>query len=463
MEAYARPIRELGEQLRAFVAKPRGSLFHVSTDAILRDAAIELAMGFEHHADNRSPFVRLDAPHTKDGSSWDACAQALRDAHAQRREAMAEHGYALPALPTPPAGRTAEARFAATVAQVLDARCEPLRGLVLVLAPGVIEDAASFERDLLRLATHSGIASVRWIVIALAPTELGAALAKATSAERASIAVDEELAAREMEARIEAGAAASASAPGPAQVGAAWPRGVVPPGARSATSDARAASLAASVGLPAAILGSALREVRTSVLRSGLALRRGDAVGAAQHQSRAVQLCTSAGLGREACLMELMLATCFVHAGQRDLAEERYRAVADRARDRGWLDLSAQAWMALGSMRLLARDRSGASVAYGWAGRAGRDGHEHTLAIEGYRMAGQLAAEDGNHELATRLFGEAIAIATHLPPPAAGRTSAPLAARQLADHCERMGLGAQATSLREQADRMDAAARTSAA
>jgi hypothetical protein len=301
---------------------------------------------------------------------------------------------------------------------------------------------------------------VRWIVI-----ETGACSISASHiAMSANVELDETRACSELEARLDAAAVAAPNAPAPAQAGAAWPRDAQPPGAAASAQkrEQAIAGIAASLGLPAALFGNALRDMRASVLRAALSLRRGDAAGAARHQSRAVSSCAAAGLDREALLMDMILATYFVHAGERDLAEGRYRGCAERARDRGWHDLAAQSWMALGSLRLIGRDRSGASVAYGWAGRVARQGEQNDLAIEGFRMAGQLALEDGNEEVAARLFGEAITIATGMPEPAAGRTSAPLAARQLADCFARAGSKPQAASLRAQADRMESAARGAA-
>ena len=86
MESHRRPIRELAEALRAFVGIPRAQLFHVTTDAALHDSVAEVAMSFEHHADNVSPFVRLDEAYSADGAGWDRCAATLRADHAKRRE-----------------------------------------------------------------------------------------------------------------------------------------------------------------------------------------------------------------------------------------------------------------------------------------------------------------------------------------------------------------------------------------
>ena len=106
MESHRRPIRELAEALRPFVGARGARLFHVTTDAHLHASVLELVMGFEHHADNRGPFVLLDAPYRAGGGCWDERAAAVRAAHDVRREAMAAHGYALAPL-EPAAGASA--------------------------------------------------------------------------------------------------------------------------------------------------------------------------------------------------------------------------------------------------------------------------------------------------------------------------------------------------------------------
>jgi len=148
MESHTRPLRALAERLRVYVARPRGRLFHVWTDGHLRGSALEIVMGMEYHAANRSPFVRFDEPHEADGRCWDERLRRLRSAHEKRRARMGERGYHLPELPPPPAGGTPVARFAAGLSQVLSARCEPLVGLMVVLAPGAVAQAGAFDCDL---------------------------------------------------------------------------------------------------------------------------------------------------------------------------------------------------------------------------------------------------------------------------------------------------------------------------
>jgi len=458
VQSHERPIRELGETLRAFVALPRNQLLHVTTDAHLRESVLEVAMGFEHHADNVSPFFRLEAAY-HGGACWDARAATLRATHEARREALAAHGHALGELGAPPDAPTPLARFGATLAAILAANRPPLAGVMIVLAPGHVDDPAAFDRDLAELTR--GLPHARWILVEREACSLTAATAEATLAAHARALVDEDEACRELEAKLDAASAASMDAPAAAQGGGAWPEGALPPGSegRAQRRGAAVASVAASLGLPAGLFTHAARDLRAQVLRGALALRRGDPAAAARHQSWAAQAAVKAGLDREATLMEMVLASYLVAAEQRGLALERYQACAERANDQGWLDLAAQSLMAIGALHLLDRDRSAASVAYGWAGRAGRDGGHDELAIEGFRMAGQCAAEDGNQDMAARLFTEALSIASPMGDAAAGQTSAPVAARQLADCFERLGSRPQAASLRAQADRMEAAAR----
>ncbi|MGE0790507.1 MAG: hypothetical protein AB7S26_32820 [Sandaracinaceae bacterium] len=462
MEAYARPIRELAERLRAFVWTRTQRLFHITTDEALWGATLELVMGFEHHADNVSPFVLLDHAHEKDGHGWDACARKVREDHAARRLAMAEHGYALGALGAQSQAGHPLARFGAAASDVIAKGCAPLDGLLLVVAPAMVDDGAALDRDLRELVR--ALPRARWIVIERGACSVSAELARATSAGHGRATVDEDEAVRELEATLDASAAASADAPAAAQTGAAWPKGALPPGAggSAARRAGAVAAAAAALGMPAAMFTGALRDLRQHVLRGAVALRRGDPIAAAQHQGRAARSASAAGMDREALLMEMIGANHLVAAEQRDLARERYQSCADRAKTHGWADLAAQSLMAIGALHLVDRDRSAASIAYGWAGRAARDGGESALAIEGFRMAGQCAAEDGNHEVARKLFSEALSVASPLDDAAAGRTSAPVAARQLAERFDSMGGTAQAQSLRAQAQRMEAAANASA-
>jgi hypothetical protein len=73
------------------------------------------------------------------------------------------------------------------------------------------------------------------------------------------------------------------------------------------------------------------------------------------------------------------------------------------------------------------------------------------LAIDAYRMSGQLFAGQKRLEEATQVWRRALALAAQAEPAARLGSTAPDVARALADLCARHGLSAQATSLRAQA------------
>lgn len=463
MEAFAQPIKRLAERVAWFVRKKGLRLLHVTADSPSREAAVELVMGYEFHAENRSPFVRADSPWSAEEPRWEERVEALRAQHERRRGKMDKAGAPLAALrPAPSTGKPL-VDFAVQVQQVaLASRVAPLEGLVVVLAPVDVDEGSGWDEAVGELVNTPSLSEVRWVVVDLGKQRIPKTLrALGDKALATTCVVDESEARRDLEQRIDLSVAAAAGAPGAAQTGAAWPRGVSPPsrGRVPKLSPSEVASVAAATGIPVALFGAGIREIRPSVLRAAQRMRVGDGPGAVRHQARAAECAASAGLAREATVLELVLCTYLIHAGQQSLAAERYEACAARARESNWHDLEAQSLMALGSLHLIGRARDRAAVAYARAGAAARDGGEVKLAIEGYRMAGHLRAEAGDRDQATSLLGEAIQMSNPLPLPEAGRTSAPLAARELAGICRKRGLKPQAIALEDQASRMEAAAR----
>ena len=462
MEAFAKPIKALSERVAWFVRKKGIRLLHVTADNPSREAAVELVMGYEFHAENRSPFVRADSPFSKAEPAWAERSSALRQQHEVRRKKMEKAGVVLPALRATPASGKPLVDFAMQVQQLALARVPPLEGLVVVLAPVAVSDVGDWDNAVGELVATPSLSEVSWVVIDLVTLAIPKTLrALGDKALATTCVVDEKEARDELARQIDLSAAAAAGAPAAAQTGGAWPRGVVPPSRSRAPKldDAGKAAFAAAAGIPMGLFDPGIREIRTGVMRAAQRLRVGDTQGAIRNQALAAERAANAGMTKEATVLELVLCAYLMNAGQNALAAERYEACARRARESRWHDLEAQALMALGALHLVARDRDRAAAAYARAGAAGRDGKETRLAIEGFRMAGQLRVEAGDREQAIQLFGEAIALSNPLPLPDAGRTSAPLAARQLAELCRKQGLKPQAASLEEQAKRMELAAR----
>jgi hypothetical protein len=458
MESYAAPLRSLAQRTAAFVRDRRVRLFTIATNKPLRQGALDVVLGLEYHADNKSPFVAIHGAFDK-RSAWKQFAAELREQHQKRREKMGE--AKLPALAPLPPQSEPHADLALTIGQMLDARCAPLEGLVVVLAPAAILDPESFVKDFVEIARLTSARGARFVLVEGEKSCLPPRVIETFApVMQASAIVDEAAARADLEAQLNASASASLDAPGPAQLGAAWPPGVNPPARRAVPkpSAAEIDALAREIGVPVGYFGTAIREVRPLVLRAALAMRSGDAFGAVRFQGLARERCAAAGMVREALVMDLVRATFILHTGERDVAETSYRDVADRSKNGGFMDLCAQALMAAASMRVLARDPNGAAVTYGQAGRVAKDAGHPGLAIECFRMAGQLTARHGDREMATRLWSESLSIAKDMSDGDAKRTSAPLAARELAAHMRSMGMPENAPALDALADRLERSA-----
>src|SRR5581483_10191630 len=149
-----------------------------------------------------------------------------------------------------------------------------------------------------------------------------------------------------------------------------------------------------------------------------------------------------------------------------------YVQAGDIARARGLGELAAQTELALGMIEVVARAPERAAAHYAAAGRLAEEAKVDVLAIEAWRMAGQLALEMGSRlEMpAIDCWKRALAIAGALDPKMAQATSAAEIARALAGVYRRRGLPAQARAMDQRSVELedgpapaDAAARTEGA
>jgi tetratricopeptide (TPR) repeat protein len=457
VEAFSAPLRALADEAQRFVRRKHVRLLHVTTDAHLRDGAIEVLLGLEYHAENFAPFVRLDAPHTTADGGWRARQDALRDAHALRREAMED-------LLAPLRDRMTHAdpavAFGLELGAVLAANRPPLDGLVVLLALGAVERPKDFERELATFVRSPALASVRWIVVELDRSSIEGTIAElGETARTASVRLDDKRARLELELQFRASTSAGPDAPGLAQVGAAWPRGAEPPkrNAPPPLDDAQKEAIAKKLGVPKALFEAPIRKIRPAVIEAALAMRDGKPEVAVEKQREAVENARAAGLDREAMVMELVMATYAAHAGAPDRAEEHYVSCADRSVEKKWPDLAAQALFGAGALAIVAKDRARAVKYYGRAGAIADEGEEHRFAIEAWRTAGHLLSELGDEMGAVKYYGHAMATAKKLPDKKAAATSAPLAGRELSRLCKKLGLHQQAVEFEAQAIRLEAA------
>ena len=139
-------------------------LLVVRTSGDVRSTVTKLAPRYEFLADNRSPWVLMEDAYKGGTAYWESRAARLIQHWERRREAFARDGVELPAAVV---RQTASSSLAAirpgldaflnAAVSVLDALRPPLHGLVLVLAPTVVDGANGLEQDLLALFEQEGM------------------------------------------------------------------------------------------------------------------------------------------------------------------------------------------------------------------------------------------------------------------------------------------------------------------
>jgi len=464
MESIAQPLTRLAEAVQWFAVAREVRLLHVVTSPALRLAALEQVAAGEHHGDNRAPFFVLETPTEEDDDGWEGRAEELRADYEALREALAGggEGIALPEGWTPPTGPRPLVSFALEIAEALRRLLAPFDGLVLVLAPVWVRRPSRFARGVRALLSAAALERARFIVVEVdgaCCAHVARALGK--RAERVDARIDERAARDDMAERLAAMSAAPPGASSAQLTGAAGPAVAPPPRPRAPPplSPAEREEQARALGVPAALLDPGFQQtLRHKVLAAAQALREGNSLLAVREQREARDLCLGAGLAREAAAMELVLGGFVLQAGHPARALVIFRAARLRAEAAGLPELAAQALIATGSLLLVLKRRDDAALAYAEAGQAASKLASPVLAIEAYRLCGQLRAEAGDHRQAALAFRRALDVVGETSPQEQRSSSARDAARQLAALCRKYGLDAQALALEAQAESLEAVA-----
>ena len=467
MQALRTPLERLVRELRWFGTATEVRALHVHTTATQRLSVLEHVAAEEHVPGNRSPFLVLEAPLTKPDGGFRARAEELVVEHASVREvaARAPTPVALPAL-TLDERENPFLTFVATLAALVEGLREPLEGVVLVLAPTAVE--ADVTRELCELIAQPSLTRVRWVFVDTTPNASLKAIT--TPFGELALAVDARVDPDEARAEMAARIAQMKSAPEGAStaqlVGGAGPRIAPPPRRNAASPQSHAASGAsnaassalAEVGLAALKRPETLRELQIALLEAATATSRGDLEVAIAAHGRAVSVAAEHGLVRERLLLELLRAGLLAQGAAFERAIEELARVRDAALAIDAGDLAVQAQLSLAACRLAQKDRAMAAAAYAEAGRLGASCQNVVLAVEGYRMAGQLLADDRKLDDAARCFQRALEVAEAGEPVDRALSTTQDAARTLAALCRQHGLVAQADALEAQADRLEAEA-----
>jgi len=458
VDALAKPIERVVEATEYFVRTPSLRLMHVATSNLLRNVILQHICATELLDANTAPFFVLEAPTEIGDDGWALRAIELR-ADWEELAVGAPPGSVKPLWPEQQ-GKAPLARFGLELGSALKVLPARATGLIIVLAPVWIRDAARFREDLSALLAERALSTARFIVVEEEAVEVRPLVERlGAAAEHIDARVDAAALRDEMNARLEAMKTTPPGATGPQLIGAAGPP-VTPPTRKNAVPKLSAAereAQAAALGIAPVLLDlDAMSELRILVIGAAGSMRDGQAPEAVRQQREARDFCERHGLHREAVVNELVLAGYVLQGGSPDRALGVFSDAKARALTHELTDLAVQAQMAMGSCLLVLKRSDDAATAYAEAGQLGANHGSPIIAIEAYRMCGQLLASKGRLEEAGTAFRRALDTAAHGGQEVTRNSTALEAARELAKLCRKHGLAAQADSLEAQAAAIEA-------
>ncbi len=461
MDSIREPLERLVEQLGAFVASDRLRVLHVVTSEDLRLAALQHIAAQEHDPRNTAPFLILEGPVEPEDPGWTARCEELRADMDELTEVLAQapEPVTLTPMPPPDDARPPVVRFIHELSAALRCLAPPLTGLVIVLAPVWNRDAPQWNRDLASLLDPSALAGMRLVVVDLEESMSAPGLeALGPTVETVDATVDPEATKRDLQAMLAQMASAPKGAHPMKLAGMAGPNVAPPPRPNRPTADPAVTQAAlADAGIPKGVADvPGMQAMRQHILTATVHMQDGKTDEAVKEQRHAARRAAAADLPRESLTLELVAGGYALQGGAPSSALQSFERVGASAKTQGFGDLSVQAMLAAGSAHLVLGDRDKAAVTYTEAGTLGADMDAKVLGIEGYRMAGQLLADDGREQEASAVWRRALALSEKLEPVDQASSSAPQVARALAQLCRSHGLSAQATSLEEQAERLEA-------
>lgn len=451
MQSFSDPLNLLHKDGSWFARAHELRLWVVRHDENLRGPVLTLLPKLEFHADNQSAWPVLPDPHTKADRGWQLRANRLAEDWQRRVEAFAGTSVVQGAVAAVQHPRGLEA-FRLTATAIGQALSGPLRGLVVVLAPTVVEDPVALESALTELMGDPALQRCRWVLVLDLDVPQPRVLLDALGSKHSLTTVcrvDEAQQRRDLDAMLDCG--------DPTRFGLAGPVGVTPPrrvdDPPPLPKEQRDAALRAR-GIEPALIDRA-PEIRVKVLQASIAMKEGRGVEAVERQREARDLSADIGTPELWIILQVTLASYLSGMGQRGIAKRELGLAIERSRAEELGRLEAQSLLALGMLHALDGETVEAVRAYTEAARVAERSGELVLAIESWRTAGQLAAGHRQDQAAANALQQALRLASGLPPADAKASSAPEAARQLAAIYDRRGMTAQAASLYVQADALE--------
>jgi tetratricopeptide (TPR) repeat protein len=240
--------------------------------------------------------------------------------------------------------------------------------------------------------------------------------------------------------------------------GCAGPRDVVrpkrvddPPAVDPAVRDAALRE----AGIDPAYLTEAPRLQRL-VFGAALSMKRNQPEVAIRQQQGACRVALELKLDVAHAICKITLASYLSGAQRRTEALDVLREAIAFCEERALAMQHAQALLATGMLWAVEKNFVESVRAFSDGGRVAERAGEVLLALECWRLAGQMSLYGKNETAAVQCFREAIRIAEGSDATTVQRSSAADSARALADMLRARGMNAQSQSLFDQADAMEA-------
>src|SRR5882724_11239976 len=204
MDSFVKPLERVVEATEWFLRTPTLRVLHVATSGLLRAPVLRHLTAAELLDFNTCPFFVLEAPTEVDDDGWGLRADELRADWEGLRDGAPGPDDVAPLWPAH-GEQPSVARFAHELHHALGLLRAPMTGLVIVLAPVWVRDAARWCDDLAALLPQKELAKARFVIV---ETETAAALPMVEKlgplAERVDARIDD--------AQLDADASASVAA-----------------------------------------------------------------------------------------------------------------------------------------------------------------------------------------------------------------------------------------------------------
>lgn len=456
MQAISSALNQLLETGSWFVRAGEIKLWVARVNADIRKTALQILAGLEFHNDNRSAWVILEDAYTKADPGWQVRANRLLAHWEDRRKAFREkEGIEMPKAQlgalAPPAREAPHAvdPMRNTCAAVLDALRPPLEGFVIVLAPGIVENLETMGVEIEALAKDMALRCCRWVWLLEATQPWPSLLERLGPVGlRCECIPDPAQHKKDLDAMM--------AAP-PTMIGRAGPRGVTPPKRVDdplPMSPEEREAILRQAGLDPAYCEKA-PDMQRLIFGAAMAMKDGKGSDALRMQREARDLAASLKLFEVAVLCQVALASYLSGLGRREEALAELHGAIELAQRHGLGLPEAQAHLAAALLLALGKRFPEAANEYAACARRSEEVKVPVLAIEAWRMAGQVNLQANVEAQAVSCFKEAIRVAEGSEVDTVKNSTASEVARKLANLYVRLDLPAQAESLFTQAEAME--------